>query len=191
MEYEIMGHSLTDFITLTKSNGLSKSSHFKCTFVTPKSMSGVGGNNTATGNVPNTYMLLCKTTQIPGMELLSMNHEEFGEIREVPYQKQFSNINLTYIVDIDLELRRFFEDWMNCIINPVTRLHGYYDDYVTDIIIELEDSSKEGKVRYKVKLYECFPKSIEAINLDYSATGFTELTVSMNYKYYRIIGNEE
>ena len=181
-----MGTSLNDFIALTKENGLSKSSHFTCDFTIPPCMQ----NADSRGAVID-FTLLCKTNQLPGIELLSMNHEEFGENREMPYQRTYGNITLTYILDIDLQLRRFFEDWTNCIIDPVTRTFGYYNDYITDIVIALEDSSPESKIRYKVKLFECYPKSVEPIALDYSATGFTELSVNLNYKYYRIIGNED
>lgn len=198
MEYEMSakGTTLNSFITLVRNNGLSKSSHFSCNIKPPLCLEREWGNPQHKDAIGK-YSILCKTAQLPGITLASMNHEEYGETREIPYQKQYSNLPLTYILDIDLDLRRFFQDWMDYIIDPVSRTHGYYDNYVTTLTLDVDDSSSEkyrkknnrkNSSRYKVQLFEAYPKSIEPINLDYSATGFAELSVSINYKYYKIIG---
>jgi hypothetical protein len=42
----------------------------------------------------------------------------------------------------------------------------------------------DEKQRYIVTLYECYPKSIGAVQLDYSSKEVMKLQVSMNYKYW-------
>jgi hypothetical protein len=76
----------------------------------------------------------------------------------------------------------FFDKWINSIQNPATRSFNFYNDYISDI--EIVVLNLENKPRYYTKLYECYPKSISAIQLDYNSKDVMKFQVSINYRYW-------
>ena len=73
---------------------------------------------------------------------------------------------------------------MDFIINPHTRTCRYYRDFTTKMEVVVHD--KNLNIRYKVNLFECYPKSIVDIPLDYGDIAPMKLRVAMMYKYYTI-----
>jgi hypothetical protein len=75
---------------------------------------------------------------------------------------------------------------MTYIQHPGTRNFNYYDDYTSDIIIEVQDLKNQS--RYAVQLREAYPKSIGAVQLDHSNKDIMKISVNFAYKYY-VVGN--
>lgn len=176
-----MHKSLQEFIALVKNDGLIKPSHYNFRLV--KYPSYFTDNRKLVSEF-NKLHVLCEATQLPGVQLQTMNHEEFGETREVPYQRAFDNVSLTFILDRKMIVKNFFDQWLEYVVDPVTRTHGFYDKYIGNIIIEMQDASTDSKTMYSVRLEDCYPKSISPIDLSYESKGFAKLTVSMNYRNY-------
>jgi hypothetical protein len=103
-------------------------------------------------------------------------------MREVPYDKLHDPVNMSFYVDTDLKVKRFFDLWMNSIQDPQTKKYSYYDNYITDIQIHVEDLN--DKSRYMITMYECYPKSVGSIQLDYASKDVMKLQVTMNYRYF-------
>ena len=78
--------------------------------------------------------------------------------------------------------------WLNQIQDPWTRSFNYYDNYVTDIVIEVQDLKDQS--RYGIKLFEAYPKSVGAVQLDYAGKDVMKIAVNFAYKYYHI-GSKE
>ena len=129
-----------------------------------------------------TVLLYCDSAQLPGMSVSTQQSRIYGEFREMPYERLFDNINLTFYVDNTMDSKALWDAWINSIQDPVTRQFNYYNDYITDITIFVLD--KADKEQYKVKLYECYPKSISPIQMDYSSKEMMKIQVSINYKYW-------
>ena len=55
-------------------------------------------------------------------------------------------------------------------------------NYITDITINIEDV--EDRKRYEVKMFECYPKTISPIQMDYASKDIMKLQVVMQYKYW-------
>jgi hypothetical protein len=166
---------LRNFISTIKTEGLMRSSRYAVMMTPPKSV----------GSVANMRKLLlfCSEISLPGQNLITNQIRQYGEIREVPSEKTFDNISMTFYVDNNMEVKLFFDRWLDSIQNPYTRTFEYYENYITDLDIEVEDL--KDRKRYSVKLSECYPKSISPISLGYETKEVMKLQVSMNYKYWR------
>ena len=127
-------------------------------------------------------LLYCDSVNLPGITLETTLAKTFGEYREMPFNKLFDNINMSFYVDNSMNVKRMFDSWMGAIQNPMTRNFNYYKDYTTDITIDVFDVA--DKSRYEVVLYQCYPKALNPVTMDYAGKDVMKMTVSMNYKYW-------
>jgi hypothetical protein len=169
--------TLNQFIASIKSEGLMRNSRFAITFTPPRSMQGAGAALDL-----RKILLYCDNVNLPGMTLETTQAKTFGEYREVPFNKLFDNVNMSFYVDNSMQVKKMFDSWMGAIQNPQTRSFNYYKDYTTNITIEVFDVA--DKSRYQVVLYQCYPKTINPITMDYADKEVMKMTVSMNYKYW-------
>ena len=81
-----------------------------------------------------------------------------------------------------IEVKKFFDSWMNSIQNPITRNFNYYDEYTTEIKIDIEDI--KDRKRYEVTMHESYPKNVGQIQVGYDQKEIMKMQVSINYKYW-------
>lgn len=161
--------TLNDFIASVKSEGLMRTNRFLVEF------NMVGDTRLV--------QLYCDSVQLPGLTISTTQARTYGEPREIPYERLFDNINLTFHIDNSMNVKMIFDNWIQSIQNPKTRSMSYYDDYVTNMRIYVLDVSDSK--RYYVDLFECYPKSIGSIQMDHSSKDSMKLQVSINYKYWK------
>lgn len=172
--------SLSDFISEVKTRGLSRSNRFTVSLSLPRTLqarSAYGGNNLSW------ILLFCDQTTLPGVNLSTTQSRTFGEYRELPYEKTYDPITLNFFVDKDMIVKKLFDDWVGSIQDPVLKTFSYYKDYTVEIDIDVQDL--ENNTRYKVKLEEAYPKTINAITLDYGSRDVMKLGVQFQYRSYR------
>jgi hypothetical protein len=170
---------IKDFISQVKSGSIARTNRFAISF-TPPANSGKPYLGGVEPNSLRKLILFCDQVQLPGVNYQTNQNRTFGEYREVPYEKIFDVINMSFYVDNDMKVKDIFDSWMGAIQDPVTRTFRYYDQYTSDMTIEVQDLN--NKTRYAVKLFECYPKNIGAIQLDYASKEVMKLTVVMQYK---------
>jgi hypothetical protein len=170
--------TIKEFTAAVKSNGLARSNRYAVVFTVPMVF-----NN----DVTKKALMFCDQVQLPGTNFSTAQNRTFGEFRETPYEKLYEHINLSFYVDKDMQVKQLFDEWQNHIYDPKTRSFNYYDKYVTDISIEVQDGA--GKPTYWVDLHECYPKSIGAVQLDYASRDVMKLSVSMAYKWFETSNN--
>ena len=169
---------LNDFITQVKSQGLARTNRYAVYFNLPWEPD----------SALRETLLFCDQVQLPGTNFNTNETRTFGEIRKAPYERLYEDINMSFYVDKEMKNKVMFDYWLNQIQDPWTRNFNYYNDYVTDIVIEVQDL--KDRSRYGVKLFEAYPKSIGAIQLDYAGKDIMKLSVNFAYKYYHI-GSKE
>jgi hypothetical protein len=125
---------------------------------------------------------MCESTSLPGISYGSQGVRVFGETREVVYDRIFDPITLTFYVDSDMKVKYFFDEWMGKIVDADTRSTNYYDSYVKDIDIFVQDTVNSDT--YKVSLYEAFPKSVGAIQMDNNSRDVMKMSVTFQYRYH-------
>ena len=170
--------TLNQFISTVAGEGLMRTSGFAVMFSLPIAV--IEGKYTRD---LRKVLLYCDNINLPGITLETTAAKTFGEHREVPYNKLFDTINMGFYVDNSMSVKLLFDNWMGAVQDPVTRTFNYYRDYVTDITVDVFDIA--DKSRYQVILYQCYPKAINPIQMDYANKDVMKMTVAMAYKYWR------
>ena len=167
-------NKINQFISEVKTGALARTNRFGVEFTPP---AGINPGNL------RKILLFCDTVQLPGINYSTVQNRTFGEFREVPYEKLYEPINLTFYVDNDMQVKKMFDDWMSLISNPETRTYSYYNSYIAPkFVIEVQDIN--DKTRYQVELFEAYPKNLNSVNLDNASKDVMKLTVNMQYKYW-------
>lgn len=170
--------TLNDFIATIKTEGLMRTSRFAVSFNLPAAISRYSVHDDNLQKI----LLYCDNITLPAVTVETTAAKTFGEYREMPYNRLFDNIPMGFYVDNSMDVKMFFDDWVNTIQNPYTRTFGYYRSYITDMTIDVLDIQNNN--RYQVKLFQCYPKSINSVQMDYANRDVMKLSVNMNYKYW-------
>ena len=168
-----MAELLSKFISQIKEGGLARQNRFTVELSIPSGM-------------PNLYKefdivhLFCEQATLPGITAVTQPIRTYGEIREMVSDRTFENITLTFLVDSKMLVKKVFDEWMSIVINPSTRLAGYYDQYATTMFIRVQDT--QNRDTYVSVLNEAYPKSVQAISLDNNSKDVMRLAVTFAYK---------
>lgn len=183
---------ISDFVGQI-SNGLARSNRFIINLTPPSAVSqlmagqgrGVSDYFTSGSDYRNLHkiLLLCDSTQLPGLNLNTAPMRTFGEVREIPYELNYEPITLTFYVDAEMNVKKLFDAWIQSTQIKDTRNFAYYDSYTTDMSIYVQDMEEDN--RYIVELYEVYPKTVSAIQVDYANKDVMKLSVTLMYKYWR------
>ena len=179
-----MSNKLQEFIGHIKT-GMAKTTHFEVLIARPPSLMTEPMNS----NIRKIF-LFCEQAQLPGMSYETNQVRSYGETKDVAYSKLYENINLSFYVDAGFLVKDFFNSWMNVIQDPITRDFNYPVTYLAPTIeIIVQDVQDIG--RYSCTLYNAFPKSINAVQLDYAGKDVMKLQVSISYQYAenKVLGN--
>lgn len=165
--------SLDKFIANVKSSGLARTNRYSVFFSPPIYLPGQDAEQ---------VLLYCDQVQLPSLNFSTIQNRTFGEFREVPYEKLFGDISMSFYVDTDMKVKSIFDKWMATIQDPTTRTFNYYDDYTCDMIISVQDLN--DNTTYRVSMFECYPKTMGAVQLDYASKEVMKLSITMQYKYF-------
>lgn len=167
--------NLTDFISEVKKDGLARQNRFTVTITPPISMSNLGDST-------QLAQLFCEQASLPSVSYASQPVKTFGENREVVYDRNYEDITLSFLVDRKMMVKAYFDEWSNAVIDPISRVAGFYEDYAKDIVISVQDT--EDNNVYTTVLYEAYPKTIGAVQLDHNSKDIMKLQVTFTYKYH-------
>jgi hypothetical protein len=116
---------------------------------------------------------------------LATTEQKIGSnpVEKYPYLTTFNDIQLTFIVDDDMNQKVFFDAWLN-FINPQYNYNfRYKGDYATVITVNQYDVT--NKISYSCNLYDAYPISVEALDLDWAVDGYHKLRVTFAYTYWQ------
>jgi hypothetical protein len=131
--------------------------------------------------------LRCETAELPSRTYATAE-QKFGSnpIEKYPYQVQFNDLNLTFVVTDDMNPKRFFDAWMEAVIpsynyNPsYKRGPGGYAGTIRVTQFGVDDFPT-----YKIALDDAYPIAVNQLDLDWSTEGHHKLTVVFAYTYWR------
>jgi hypothetical protein len=169
--------SIKDFIGSFNRGELARPNRFTAEVTFPASLTK---NNTT---------LDCETAELPGLTYAT-TEQKFGSnpIEKYPYHVQFNDINLTFIVREDMDIKKNMDNWMNLISSNSGYNFKYKKDYAGTITIT-QYSLKDSPI-YQVKLIDAYPISVNQLDLDWSNEGYHKLTVVFAYTYWESITNK-
>ena len=158
---------LNEFVSEIKSSGLMRTARYSV--IIPS----FENDNTLVS-------MYCDTVNLPGLTYATNPVSTYGETREAPYQRMFDTLNMSFYVDNDMRVKTFFDNWLFMIQNPVDKTFYYYNDYVKQIQVNVEDL--QSKTKYSVLLHECYPKTLNTVQMDYSSKDLMKINITFAYK---------
>lgn len=172
---------ISDFkSSISSGDGLARSNRFSVVMEIPKEV-------TRAGVTPfQTLLLFCDQATLPGLTVNSSPVRIYGEVRETPTEFMYEPITLSFYVDQNMVIKGWFNNWIKFIQNGDTRTQKYYDQYICkQMQINVQDGIDQ--TRHQVHLYEVWPKSVGAIQLDYASKDVMKMSVTLQYKYWKYV----
>ena len=127
---------------------------------------------------------LCKTTQLPAMNITSFTVPFRGRQIKIAGDRTYADWTITVINDTNFKLRNAFERWSNG-INNATDGEGLTNpaDYQVDAFVDQLD--RNGATIKSYTLRGVFPTAIAGIPLDYEEQGAIEqFEVTLEYQFF-------
>ena len=181
---------LNDVLSIYRSNeGYAQPNRYEVLILPPMSRGGGNLDNVFKGkekesNVRN-ISLRCESVNLPGRNMSTVTDSNiYGPTREVVEGVTYAeDITLTFQSSSGLDERRYFQQWQENMFNPDTWNLGYYNDYVGSLEIYLLD--KQEQRRYGLKLWEAFPKTINATTLDMGTNNeIIKVEIAFAFRYW-------
>lgn len=166
--------TLNEFIAHVKKEGFPLANKFQVI---------IGG---ASGAGSKSVSMLCESMMMPGYNHMTNEIRRYGEIIEMPYGITYPDVPMSFYVDNTNQAKQFFDEWSNQVFHKQFRNIGFYNEYIRDIDIYLEN--KVGDVIYWVKLYEAYPKLVGEFQVDYANNNILKINVLIKYKWLEMMG---
>ena len=96
----------------------------------------------------------------------------------------FSDITITFNVDLDAKIRLAYERWIELIHTPETNFYALPSEYMEDQYLEMLDY--QGNVIMQYQIYQAFPTTISQISLDYATVDVAQFDVTFTYQYHTV-----
>jgi hypothetical protein len=133
--------------------------------------------------------LQCESAELPGKTLQTADVKVYGPTFKVPYQTQYTDINLTFLCTNEFYERKLFDKWMESIMptdtNNLRFPKGETSRYLTNIkVLQYDEFIRQI---YAVELMDAFPIGISSQPLSWGEEGFHRVTVQFAYQKYRVL----
>ena len=165
---------ISDFVAIT-AGGMARSNRYTMILEPPE-------GTLPAGIQLRNLLLYCDNIVLPGLSINTTPIRIFGEERQTPTEFSYESINVSFYVDSEMHIKEFFDNWIKKIQYGRERTFAYYDSYISDVKILIQDVKDNS--RYQITLYECYPKTIFPIQLDYGNKDVMKLNVNLQYKYW-------
>ena len=127
----------------------------------------------------------CESITLPGRNLNTLSDTNiYGPSREIVNGITYADeITMTFQASSDLKERVYFEEWQESAFDERSWNVRYYNEYTSEIDIYLLD--KNDKKRYGLRLWEAFPKTINATELNQGTNNeIIKLGVVFSFRYW-------
>jgi hypothetical protein len=156
------------------------------------------------------FSIRCDSVQLPGVSIASADGPPrlgYGPIEKHPYNANFEDVALTFIVDANSRIHRMLHKWVNVIVNfehskgtikgaddPGGTMRsagyevGYRNKYAADIQIDVyRDTGRvtnEKTMTYK--LYNAFPMAFPSAGLNWNEGDILKINIPFAYTDYTV-----
>ena len=127
----------------------------------------------------------CESINLPGRNLNSATDSNiYGPTREIVNGVTYAeDITMTFQAGSGLEERVFFEEWQALAFDERSWNVSYYNDYISTVDVYVLD--RQDNRRYGLKLWEAFPKTINATELGQGINNeIIKLGVVFTFRYW-------
>jgi hypothetical protein len=173
--------NLSQFISQSRRDSFARVNRFEVFILSPPALRK---NNRDAVSVS----LYCEMASLPPVNISTKSFKIFGPTYQRPFGAEYGGegISLTFHVDRDMQVKKFFDEWTARVVDPNSGLVGYQDDYISTI--RLRQLDEQDNVTYEIELSEAFPRSLNLLELNNSAQNQTHrLNVLFAYRYWKDI----
>lgn len=171
-----MTFNISTFVNGIARNGFAREAFFDVSITIPQGLKldGPGTSRTLNG--------LCVASNLPVRQatLDAIKTDGLGLIRQFVRGMQYSSLDLTFYCDLDSEVIKIFNKWMDYLINTKSNnprefnLLEYRDNYICEITLnqysDLQDGVEgEGTKTATWKFKEAFPFSCGPVNFSWGS----------------------
>ena len=144
-------------------------------------------------DIPDRLQYMCESVSLPTKSLASTPHDIYGPPREMPYRETFTESALSFYLDDNLFIKRYFDDWQSLIIDSESGNPQYWDNYTTPLVITRlkndVDKFDSPIGDYKIELREAYPSVVGEVQLGHAmGADILKLTVTFKYRRWNYIG---
>lgn len=189
---------------LTEFGGLAKANKFMVLITPPQWTGNVSDGLYVTQGDEANLRFLCDTTNLPGKNLNTIDYmpQGFGAIHKTPTGVTHDPLNLTFLMDGNHKVMRFFQLWMQEIINTGSAFDGtlatykdrtdheisYKTNYTTNVIITF--FSDDGTSTLEYYFADAYPVQVGSVQLGWEQNDtIAKLPVEFTYSSYTVFHN--
>jgi hypothetical protein len=169
--------SIDNFLTEVRDRGVARPNRFEVTFPLPSGLSN-------SDEVPDNRLvcLFCESANLPSKTIGVKNQKIYGPSYPRPFNSEYGDtVSMTFLVDSEMDVKGFFDAWMNIIVDPYQYFVYYPDNYTVPITISQLD--EEDNKTYSVTLEDAFPRNIALMDLSQSSQNSAhKLNVTFTYR---------
>lgn len=173
--------TLSTFTSELRTRNVSKSTLFYVEIILPKMFVGSTKFN---GDDNRLVSMFCHSASTPQSTIYTRDEFlENGIRRKYAYDQDYTPLTMTFYVDMDFKVKRFFDQWKRGIVEQ-RRQFNYPDEY-TAPFMNLNLINSEGSIVYKYEYSNIFPKSFNMIDMSYTPNN-APLSMSVDFVYEEV-----
>jgi hypothetical protein len=159
--------------------GLARTNRFEVSIIPPLALSKYDKQKIS---------MYCEVSNFPPLSLNVRQLRIFGPNFQRPVASDYGGdgLSMTFHVDRSMQVKTFFDEWIQFIVGKTDWTVLYPEDYLTSVMIRQVD--EQNNITYEIQLEEAFPRSINIMELNNSAQSQTHrLNVIFAYRYWRTL----
>lgn len=141
-------------------------------------------------SVQSDIRFLAEVAEFPGVQIMTTEMRHYDVMQKFAYGKTFDDLNITFRMDRDFQVKRFFDAWIDCIYNRETGDVFYKNTYAGSI--RVTQLMEDGHSVYTIQLEDVFPMQVQSVQVGWDSNGqYTKLNVVFSYKKFKVVANEQ
>jgi hypothetical protein len=126
--------------------------------------------------------MFCETANAPSFTIETVPFRTQGAQFEMPIHRNYEAMSLSFYVDQDYQIKNYFDQWMDSIVDPKSFKVGFRNTFVKDMNITALNKADEQK--YSLKLVNAYPKY--SGNILYTASGSDVVRLQVQICFERV-----
>ena len=170
---------LSEFVSTLKQSSVSKQAKYYVELGIPLFL--IGKIPAERLNLLNLYV---EQAQFPEFVLATMPSRATGTVIELPYDKMYGSVAMTFTCDRDMKIKSFFDSWAGGIVNVRGGVFNYYDDYIIPEL-NIYQYNENLDTIYCVTLYNVYPKVVNDMLVAAASHEYNRFQVVFQYEHWK------
>jgi len=170
--------SLREFKSDVMARGLARPTRFEVEIPIPASLA-----NRFNGQL-RLINLYCDSATLPPSIIGVRPQRIYGPVYQRPFGIEYGGegITLSFLLDQQMDLKAFFDAWIQKVVDPLSYNVYYRSDYAVDNL-KIMQLNEQNQIVYTVSLQDVFPRSLVPVELNYgNQNQISKLLVNFAYR---------